>query len=106
MIARRFGALLVSSALVATLVVTVRGPASAAALCGTPARDGSPTISGVVNTYFPGSANASAGGTSITVGAHAAGDASVATIANDAASAPSRRAINACPSRRGGSPRW
>jgi len=83
LIARRLGAVLASCALLATLVVTVRAPASAAALCGTPARDGSPTITGVVNTYFTGSANASAGGTSITVGAHAAGDANVAIATGD-----------------------
>jgi hypothetical protein len=83
LIARRLGALVTSGALIATLVVTVREPASAAALCGTPGRDASPTITGVVNTYFPGSANASAGGTSITVGAHAGGDANVAIATGD-----------------------
>ncbi len=80
---RRVAAALTALAVTATLVVAVREPASAAALCGTPGRDGSPTITGVVNTYWPGSANAAAGATSITVGAHAAGDASTAIAAND-----------------------
>jgi len=46
-------------------------------------RDGGGTITGVVNTYFPGSTNAAAGATSITVGAHAAGDANVAIATGD-----------------------
>ena len=80
---RRLSAALVAIALSATLVVVVRAPASAAALCATPGRDGSPTLSTVVNTYFAGSANASAGATSITVGAHATGDANVAIATGD-----------------------
>ncbi|HEV3086303.1 MAG TPA: hypothetical protein VGX96_03675 [Candidatus Elarobacter sp.] len=83
MIARRCTALLAACALSATLVVAVRAPASAAALCGTPGRDGSPTINSVVNTYYTGTANASAGGTSITVGAHAGGDAGNAIAIGD-----------------------
>jgi hypothetical protein len=78
---RRAVAALVSLALTASLVVAVSSPARAAALCATPGRNGSPTISGVVNTYWSGSANAAAAATSITVAAHAAGDAGVA-IAN------------------------
>ncbi len=35
----------------------------------TPGKDGSGTLSGIINTYYPGSANAAAGATSITVGA-------------------------------------
>ena len=80
---RRLGAALLSLAMTATLVIAVREPARAAALCATPGRDASPTITGVVNTYFTGSANAAAGATSITVGAHAAGDASVAIASGD-----------------------
>ncbi|HYW52943.1 MAG TPA: hypothetical protein VE826_03180, partial [Dongiaceae bacterium] len=68
---RRAGAALAALAMTATLVVSVREPARAAALCATPGRDGSPTITGVVDTYFPGSASAAAGATSITLGAHA-----------------------------------
>jgi hypothetical protein len=80
---RRLAAALTSLALVATLVVSVREPARAAALCGTPGRDGSPTISSVVNTYYTGTANANATNTSITVGAHAAGDAGTAIASGD-----------------------
>jgi hypothetical protein len=36
--------------------------------CGTPGRDGSGTITGVVNTYYPGNGNAAAGATSLPVG--------------------------------------
>ncbi|MDB5069490.1 MAG: hypothetical protein JWM87_601 [Candidatus Eremiobacteraeota bacterium] len=82
-VTRRLGATLVALAMTATLVVAVREPARAAALCATPGRDGSGTITGVVNTYFPGSANAAAGATSITLGAHAAGDANVAIATGD-----------------------
>ncbi|HZX67368.1 MAG TPA: hypothetical protein VFE70_00715, partial [Candidatus Elarobacter sp.] len=80
---RRLTATLVAVALSATLVVTVRAPASAAALCATPGRDGSPTINSVVDTYFAGTASAAAGATSITVGAHATGDANVAIASGD-----------------------
>jgi hypothetical protein len=46
-------------------------PASAAAqTCATPGKDGAGgTLTGVVNTYYPGTANAAAGATSITLGA-------------------------------------
>ncbi len=80
---RRLGAALTAFALTAMLVVSVRAPARAAALCGTPGRDGSPTINSIVDTYFPGSANAAAGATAITVGAHATGDANVAIASGD-----------------------
>jgi hypothetical protein len=40
-------------------------------LCAVPARNGSATIAGVVNTYYPGSATAVAGATSFTIGAAA-----------------------------------
>jgi uncharacterized repeat protein (TIGR01451 family) len=47
-------------------------PASAApALCATPGRDGTATLSGVVNTYYPGTATAAAGSTSVQLGAAA-----------------------------------
>jgi hypothetical protein len=80
---RRVVALLTAIAMTATLVVAVREPARAAALCATPGRDGSPTITGVVNTYFPATASVAAGGTSITLGAHATGDAGVAIATGD-----------------------
>ena len=42
---------------------------SSAQVCGTPGKDGhGGTLSGVVNTYYPGNATASAGATSITLG--------------------------------------
>jgi hypothetical protein len=80
---RRVVALLTAIAMTAALVVAVREPARAAALCATPGRDGSPTITGVVDTYFPATASAAAGATSITLGAHATGDAGVAIASGD-----------------------
>jgi hypothetical protein len=81
---RRLGATLLALTMTATLVVAVREPARAAALCGTPGRDGSPgNLTGIVDTYWPGTANAGAGATSITVGAHATGDASTAIASGD-----------------------
>jgi hypothetical protein len=80
---RRASAAFVAFALAATLVVAVREPARAAALCGTPGRDGSGTLTGVVNTYYPGSGSPAAGATSITVGAHATGDAGTAIASGD-----------------------
>lgn len=80
---RRAGAALVALALTATLVVSVREPARAAALCATPGRDGGATITGVVNTYWPATASASAGATSIVLGAHATGDAGTAIASGD-----------------------
>ncbi|TMD39880.1 MAG: hypothetical protein E6I88_11255, partial [Chloroflexi bacterium] len=59
--------LLPVAALAAFLIAPI--PAAAAGLCGTPGRDGSPTLNGVINTYYPGAATASAGATSITLGA-------------------------------------
>ncbi len=80
---RRGVAALSALALCASLVVAVRAPARAAALCANPGHDGSSTITGVVNTYYPATANAAAGATSITVGAHATGDAGTAIAVND-----------------------
>ncbi|NJC96333.1 MAG: hypothetical protein FIB03_08350, partial [Anaerolineae bacterium] len=37
-------------------------------VCGVPGKDGPATLGGVVNTYYPGTANVSAGATSIPVG--------------------------------------
>jgi hypothetical protein len=47
--------------------------------CATPGRDGIATISGVVNTYYPGSAAVSAGATSISIGAATGASQSIAT---------------------------
>lgn len=54
-----------------TATITIRTQSK---ICATPGRDGSAgTITGSVNTYFPGSANAAAGATSVTVAAAPAG---------------------------------
>lgn len=47
--------------------------------CATPGRDGSATISGVVNTYYPGSTTVAAGATSISIGAATGAGQSIAT---------------------------
>jgi hypothetical protein len=47
--------------------------------CAMPGRDGSATLSGVVNTYYPGSTTVAAGATSITVGAATGAGQSIAT---------------------------
>ena len=81
---RRLGATLLALAMTVSLIVAVREPARAAALCATPGRDGSPgNLTGIVNTYWPATASASAGATSITLGAHATGDASTAIASGD-----------------------
>ena len=41
---------------------------AAAVNCATPGRDGSGSLTGIVNTYWPGTASAAAGSTSITLG--------------------------------------
>jgi fimbrial isopeptide formation D2 family protein/uncharacterized repeat protein (TIGR01451 family) len=59
------------SALTALLVfATAARPALAANACTNPGRDGpAPALSGVVNSYYPGSGSAIAGSTSVAVGA-------------------------------------
>jgi hypothetical protein len=47
--------------------------------CGTPGKDGSATISGIVNTYYPGTANEATGSTSINVGTARGSAAAIAT---------------------------
>ncbi|HEY9906750.1 MAG TPA: hypothetical protein V6D18_03980 [Thermosynechococcaceae cyanobacterium] len=56
-----------------TLWIVPPAPAQITALCATPGKDGSPTITGVVNTYYPGAASVGAGATSIPVGIPAGG---------------------------------
>lgn len=47
---------------------------AAAQICATPGKDGrGGVLTGIVNTYYPGSGTAAAGGTSITIGAAVAG---------------------------------
>lgn len=54
--------------LIAILVIV--SPFTRAQSCGTPGKDGSPgTITGVVNTYYPGAADVAAASTSISLGA-------------------------------------
>jgi uncharacterized repeat protein (TIGR01451 family) len=50
------------------LFVAVPAYSGFAAVCSNPGADGPANISGIVNTYYPGSGTASAGSTSVTVG--------------------------------------
>ena len=56
------------------LVISAFGPAQATPVyadklvCGVPGKDGPASISGIVNTYYPGTANVSASSTTIPVG--------------------------------------
>lgn len=52
--------------------------ASAATVCSTPGKDGPGTPSGVVNTYFPGSASVSPGAMSITLGSSSGASTAIA----------------------------
>jgi uncharacterized repeat protein (TIGR01451 family) len=57
-------------ALVALLVLAAVRPAMAVNACTNPGRDGpAPSLSGVVNSYYPGVGTAAAGSTSVSVGA-------------------------------------
>jgi len=61
-------------------VVTVVQPIS----CATPGKDGAGgTLTGIVNAYYPPTANAAAGATSVTLGPAAAGGAQTAIAAGD-----------------------
>ncbi|MDZ7628125.1 MAG: hypothetical protein U5J99_06915 [Parvularculaceae bacterium] len=57
----------------------VAGAPARANQCASPAAQGSGTISGVVNTYFPATSNLGTGGTSITLGAATGASASIAS---------------------------
>src|SRR5476651_2278027 len=60
----------VATATLLICVLLIAGAGNLQAQCGTPGADGSPNISGIVNTYYPGTtAGAAAGDTSIPVGA-------------------------------------
>ncbi|MDQ6883665.1 MAG: sortase [Candidatus Dormibacteraeota bacterium] len=53
----------------AAVLVAAQAPVTAAGpSCATPGRDGTVTLTGVVNTYYPGAATAAAGATTITLG--------------------------------------
>ena len=58
--------LLLAAAVIALLIPAA--PAEAAGLCATPGRDGSASLTGIVNTYYPGLGTATAGSTTITLG--------------------------------------
>lgn len=80
-VARWVGSVAVLTVAAPLLAIMISAPATAApALCGTPGLDGDGVgITGVVNTYFPGTANAAAGATSINLGASAGASAPIAT---------------------------
>lgn len=60
---------------VVALLGSVAASSAFAQVCGSAGNDGVGTPSGIVNTYFPGAASASAGATSITLGTMRAGGA-------------------------------
>src|ERR1700680_4448756 len=59
-------ALLLAAGIIALVVPSI--PAESAGQCATPGRDGTATLNGVINTYYPGSGTASGSG-AITLGA-------------------------------------
>src|SRR2546423_3806551 len=59
--------LLLAAVLFALVIPSL--PVEAAGGCATPGRDGIVSLSGVINTYYPGSASAAGGSTTITLGA-------------------------------------
>jgi len=64
--AKRLAILGLAVAISLSVIPTSVGAASPG--CATPGRDGTASITGVVNTYYPGSATAAAGATTITLG--------------------------------------
>jgi len=70
-------------ALIAVAVLLTLGlwaPAIEAQVCANPGKDGpGGTLGGVVNTYYPGSANANAGATSISIGTSTGSATAIAT---------------------------
>ena len=59
-------ALLLAAGVLALVVPSI--PASAAGGCATPGRDGTASLTGVINTYHPGVGTAAAASTTITLG--------------------------------------
>lgn len=76
---RRARVLLLAAATAFVVPIASPAPVHAAGTCATPGRDGTATLSGVINTYYPGSATAAAGSATITLGA-ATGSASPIAI--------------------------
>jgi uncharacterized repeat protein (TIGR01451 family) len=65
----RWGTLVLGLAAAVIALVVPSIPAYAAGGCATPGRDGTATLNGVINTYYPGSGTAAAASTTITLGA-------------------------------------
>ena len=65
----RTRALLLAAAIAFIVPTATPVPVEAAGPpCATPGRDGTATLSGVINTYYPGTATAAAGTSTITLG--------------------------------------
>jgi len=78
------------AAWIATLAITVSMlaaplPARAAIQCATPGNDGAGSVTGIVNTYYPGSGSPSAGATTVTLGTRNASGAATVFAAGDLA---------------------
>jgi uncharacterized repeat protein (TIGR01451 family) len=69
----------VSNTATNSVPVTNTGAAGTIAACATPGKDGSPTLSANPNTYYPATASATVGTSSITVGAGTLGSTTAAT---------------------------
>src|ERR1043165_10137510 len=70
--------------LLAAMVVVCLPLSAWAQVCGTPGKDGpASSLSGVINTYYPGAATASSGATSISLGASRLGGASTSIASGD-----------------------
>ena len=80
---KKSAALALCAALAYVILFLNAQAAWAAQVCSTPGSDGPGSISGVINTYFPGAASAPSGATTITVGAAAAGGAQTPIAAGD-----------------------
>ncbi|BAZ42625.1 hypothetical protein NIES4101_85940 [Calothrix sp. NIES-4101] len=63
--------LIVAGALLAPQVIVMSSPVRAdqVGICATPGKDGTATISGIVNSYYPGTGTVAVGSTSVSVGA-------------------------------------
>ena len=91
---RRARVLLLAAAISFVVPIAAPAPVHAAGSCATPGRDGTASLSGVINTYYPGSGTASGAG-AITLGA-ATGAASPIAI-GDAAPVAAPRVIAPAP---------
>jgi uncharacterized repeat protein (TIGR01451 family) len=80
-LARRIGTICGAILCVATMTA-IAPQSSLAQVCGTPGKDGVATPSGVVNTYYPGTGTASAGGDTVEIGSRQSGG-GTAIVAGD-----------------------